>query len=240
MKLSPQEKAARKAAFRAMTPAKKAEHIYIYYKWPILLALAVLLALGSGLYQRLTRKEPVVYAAVANVAVGADLERAMTGDVLPAMGADPRRQTVYLYKDLYLSDQADTLNHEYAYASRMKLMGAVQAQKLDVAVMNREAYDLLSAGGYLLDLSALAEQGDPAAWEALSAHMVSNAVTVEDNSIEYTLGEAEEHRVLTETVPNALELTAFPLFAAAGFPESVYVGRAEAYILALTLSPESP
>jgi hypothetical protein len=79
--------------------------------------------------------------------------------------------------------------------------------------------------------------------------MVSNAVTVEDNSIEYTLGEAEEHRVLTETVPNALELTAFPLFGAAGFPESVYVGvvansprldRAEAYIRALTLSPESP
>ena len=34
MKLPEQEKAAQKAAFRAMSPAKKLDHLYTYYKWP--------------------------------------------------------------------------------------------------------------------------------------------------------------------------------------------------------------
>ena len=49
MKLSPQEKAARRAAFLAMSPAKKREHIWEYYKWPILLGLLALLILWLGL-----------------------------------------------------------------------------------------------------------------------------------------------------------------------------------------------
>ena len=60
MKLSPQEKEAQRKVFRAMSPEKKAEHIYTYYKWPILLALIALLILGSTVYRQLTKKEPVV------------------------------------------------------------------------------------------------------------------------------------------------------------------------------------
>ena len=151
MKLPEQEKAAQKAAFRAMSPAKKLDHLYTYYKWPILLVLAALIVLGSVLSRELTRKEPVLYLALVNVSVGPDTEEALTDGFLSAIQADARRREVYLYRDLYLSDDADVLNHEYAYASRMKLMGAVQAQKLDLVLMNREGYDLLSRQGYLTD-----------------------------------------------------------------------------------------
>ena len=36
VKLSEKEKAAHKAAFQAMSPAEKAEHIFTYHKWTIL------------------------------------------------------------------------------------------------------------------------------------------------------------------------------------------------------------
>ncbi len=212
MRLTKEEKAARRAAFQALTPAKKAEHIYLYYKWPILLGIIALVILGSVVQRELTKKEPVVYMAFANVAVGEDLETALTADYLVYAGLNAKKQEVYLYKDLYLSDEATFDNNGYAYASRMKLMGAVNAQKLDLVLMNREAYDLLSGGGYLLAL----DDSFPG--------LTENAVILSDNSLEYTLGEAEERIVRTRTEANAVDVTDLPFFRGAGFPDRVYLG----------------
>lgn len=224
MKLTKQEKAARRATFQAMSPQKKLDHIYTYYKWLILLGLIALIALGSVLHRQLTKKEPVLCLAFANVAVGGDLENELTDGFLRFLGADAKKQEVYLYRDLYLSDNADTLNHEYAYASKMKLMGAVSAGKLDLVLMNREAYDFLSRGGYLLELSPALFTEYTALYAQVRPILSSNEVVLSDNSIEYQLGEAETHEVETETVRNALDVSGLPLFARAGFPDAVYIG----------------
>lgn len=213
MKLTKQQKAAHRAAFRAMSPGEKLEYIWEYYKWPILLTMLVLGILIWAAQRELTKKEPVLYLALVNVTVGEDLEQALTTGYLTASDKNPRRQEVYVYRDLYLSDDADVLNHEYAYASRTKVMGAVQTQKLDVVLMNREAYDLLSAQGYLLPLD------DPAL-----PPLVSNEVVVSDNAIEWQLNEAATHERVTETVQNALAMSDCPLFQAAGFEGNVYAG----------------
>jgi hypothetical protein len=213
MKLTKEQKAAHRAAFRNMSPAEKLEYIWEYYKWPILLTLLVLGILIWSARRELTRKEPVLYLALANITVGEDLEQTLTTGYLTASGHNPRRQEVYVYRDLYLSDDADVLNHEYAYASRTKMMGAVQTQKLDVVLMNREAYDLLSAQGYLLPLD------DPAL-----PPLVSNEVVVSDNAIEWQLNETDTHERVTETEQNALALYDCPLFRSAGFEDSLYAG----------------
>ena len=224
MKLPEKEKAAQKAAFRAMSPADKLDHIWTYFKWPILLGLIALLVLGSVLRRALTEKEPTLYIALANVSIGSELESELTEDFLRAEEADLKRQEIYLYRDLYLSENADVVNHEYAYASRMKVMSAIQTQKLDVAVMNREAYDLFSAQGYLLDLDVLLSETDRALRDMVSPWLTSNLVVLEDNTLEYQLGEAESRELITETVVNGMELTELPLFGKAGFPDSVYLG----------------
>lgn len=224
MKLSEQEKAARRAAFRNMRAAEKLDHVWTYYKWPILLGLLALIVLGSALHRELGKKEPVLYLAFANVAAGEDLEEDLTDGFLRFLGADAKKREVYLYRDLYLSDDADTLNHEYAYASKMKLMGAVSAGKLDLVLMNREAYDLLSRGGYLLELSPDLFADDPALYGRLLPLLTANDVVLSDNGIEYQLGEAETHEVETLSVQNALDVTGLPLFARAGFPDTVCLG----------------
>ena len=224
MKLPEKEKAAQKAAFRAMTLPQKAEHIYLYYKWPILLGLIALIVLGSVVQQQFTRKDAVLSVAFANVAVGEALESDLTDGFLRFLGADAKKREVYLYRDLYLSDNADTLNHEYAYASKMKLMGAIKAQRLDVVLMNREAYDLLSRSGYLLELSPALFTENAALYTQILPFLSSNEVVLSDNSIKYQLGEAETLEVETETVRNALDVSGLPLFARAGFPDTVYIG----------------
>ena len=219
MKLPEKEKAAYRAAFRAMSPADKLDYIMSYYKWPILLAAILLLILGSAAHRQLTKKEPILYLSLADVVAGEDLADVLTTGFLLAEGAAPKRQEVYLYRDLYLSDEADVLNHEYAYASRMKLMGVVQAQQLDVVLLNREAYDLLSASGYLLNLGEFVPDSDP-----IRALLTANAVVVSDNAIEWQLNEADSHERVTESVQNGLVLSDCPLFQTAGFEEDVYAG----------------
>ena len=224
MKLSQEEKAAHRAAFRTMSLPEKLDHIYTYYKWPILLGLIALAILGSLLQRQLTKKEPLLYLALANVEVGEDLEDRLTGGFLRAVGADERRQEISLYRGLYLSGDSDTLNHQYAYASHIKMMGAVNAQKLDVVLMNREAYDLLSGSGYLLELSVLPDETETALREQMAPYITANDVILSDNAIEWELGEAESHEVVTETVENAIALNSLPLFENAGFDEPVYLG----------------
>ena len=216
VKLSEKEKAAHKAAFQAMSPAEKAEHIFTYHKWTILLVLLSLIVLGSILHRQLTQKRPVLYLAVINTTFGEQVEKSLTEDFLAAAGGDTRREEVYLYRDLYLSEDADALNHEYAYASKVKLGGAISAEKLDLVLMNKEAYDIFSRQGYLLELTALPD--------ALSASLVENEVILSDNSVDYLLGNAAQEQVITKTVPNALAVSSLPLFRDAGFDGALYIG----------------
>ena len=214
MKLSAEERRQRREMFRQLSRAKKLEHIWLYYKAPILLTILALGILISGVYRAATQKEPVVYLACVNVSVGEDMEARLTEDYLTCRGLNPKRTEVRLYRNLYLSDNPAASDHEFAYASRMKLLATINSKQLDLVLMNREAYDLCSASGYLLDLSNMVD----------SAFLTANQVILEDNAVEYNLNEAQEYTAVTETVYNALELTQLSVFQEAGFSGSVYIG----------------
>ena len=214
MKLSPEERRQQREGIRQLTPAKKLEHIWLYYKAPILLTILALGILVSGVYRAATKKDPVMYLACLNVSVGEDMEARLTEDYLTCRGLNPTRTEMRLYRDLYLSDDPAASDHEYAYASRMKLLATINSKQLDLVLMNREAYDLCSASGYLLDLTNLVD----------SAYLTANQVILEDNAVEYNLNEAKEYIVVTQTQSNAVELTQLSAFQEAGFSGSVYIG----------------
>lgn len=216
MQRSPEEIAALRESFRKMDTAHKAEYIYMYYKWFILLGLIVLIILGNTLYRQLTKKDVTLYLGLANVSVGTELEQAVTTDFVQWLGQNPKKNEVLAYKGLYLSSNASTEDHQYAYASKMKVMAAVNAQKLDVVLMNREAYDLLSQSGYLLPLTELPE--------SLTPYLMENEVILESNAIDVQLNTAEDYRIVTKTVPNGLNVSEFPIFRDAGFDGAVYIG----------------
>ena len=235
MKRSTEEKAALRKAFRAMPPREKLDYIFTYYKFELVIALLVVVAVVSIGQRVLFPVKPMLYVGCANVTVGDDCEAALTTDFVAAQGGNSARTPVELYTGLYLSANPAPEDHQYAYASRMKIMGAINAKKLDVVLMNREAYDAFSANGYLLDLGA---------YEAFSASplLTENEVVLEDNETEYLLGEADTLEMTTTTTANALTLDGTAFAARYGFSDTVYVGvlantpRAEvceAYLAAL-------
>ena len=67
----------------------------------------------------------MIYLGLANVSIGTDLETALTLDFLEDADLNPKRNQIQVDPGLYLSDETSAENHEYAYASRMKLMAAV-------------------------------------------------------------------------------------------------------------------
>lgn len=214
MTISPEERQKRQDSFRRLTQSQKLEYIWSYYKVPIFFIVLSLGILLSGLYRAATKKEPVLYLACVNVSIGEDLEARLTEDYILFGGENSKRAEVRLYRNLYLSDAPAASDHEYAYASRMKLLATINSKQLDMVLMNREAYDLCSANGYLLDLRDFLDVGC----------LTANQVILEDNSVEYSLNEAQEYTAITETVYNALEVTQLSAFQEAGFSDSVYIG----------------
>ena len=222
MRRSPEEKQAARAAFRALPPARKLEHIWIYDKWFILLGLAAVIILGSVLYRTLTRRDRVLSLAVLNTLTGSRLEQTLGPEYLTWAGLDPAKAEVQVLTDLYLSEDASAMSHEAAYASRIKLLAMIEGKELDLVLMNREAYDILSNSGYLLELDSLAPENPLPA--GLAEQLAENRVIVSDNAIEYRLGEAEEYQVETRPARNAVPGSALPLLEQAGFDEAVYLG----------------
>ena len=223
MKLTKKEREDRRAAFREMNAAGKAEYIFSYYKLPIILALAALWFVGSTVYRQVAKKEVVLYSAHINVSVGDDLASQLDRSFISASGADPRKAEVLLYRGLYLSDNASEENHQYGYASKLKIMASIEAKQLDVVLMNREAYDILSHNDYLLDLSDFFSE-DSSLYHFLEPYLTTNTAIIEDNAIEYNLNEADEYVMVTKEVMNGIDVTTFPMFMEARFPDAVYLG----------------
>lgn len=223
MKLSEEERAANRAAFKAMGPAQKADYIFAYYKLPLVLALVAIVALGSVAWRAITHKDALLYVAFVNVAPPLDVDEALTSGFVEATGANAGREEVLCYRELYLSNSATVADHQYAYASKLKAMAAVEGHQLDAVLMNREAYDLLSASGYLLDLAADTAGAAGAAF-ADDARLCSNTVVVDSNQVEYELGEADTYEAETVEVANALEVTQSPLLRGFSGNEALYLG----------------
>ena len=223
MKLSKEEKAANRAAFKKMNLLQKADYIFTYYKVPIIAIAVPLIFLSHMLYLHFTRREPMLYCGFINVAVGQQLENQLTTGFVVSMDANPDKYTVYTYSDLFLLSDPSSEEHQYAYASRMKLLATIQNQTMDVVLMNREAYDILSANGYLLSLPDLLSPEVGSAAD-LAPYLVDNTVILEDNQIEFDLGTADEYWAQTQQAVNGLDVSGFRMFTEAGYSDELYLG----------------
>lgn len=224
MRLPPEERAAHRAAFAAMSMPERLDYIFSYYSLELVIALIAAVVAGTIVARTLTHKDAVLYLAYANVAAGSDLDEVLGEGFVAHLGLDARENEVYRYRDLFLSDEADVADHRYAYASRMKILGAIDARQLDVVIMSEGAYSILSSAGCLADLSEIISEADPEARESLIPHLVSNEVVIEDNMIEYNLGEADTYEATVIEVANAIDVTGLALFEGIGLDGHAYLG----------------
>lgn len=209
---------------RRLHGAKKIQYIWDYYKLPLFLLGVCLYVLFYNIYGRLTYKEPVLYAALININAGDDLIKGLDADFLNYLELDRSKNKLELYTGLYLTDDETNVYHQYAYASRIKLLAAIDGELLDVVLMNKEAFDAFSQNGYLCDLEELLSQENPLLYDKLKSDCVTNLVILEDNAVEAQLDPSVSYYAVTKEHLLGVELSRAELFRQAGFEESVYLG----------------
>lgn len=204
---------------------KKIQYLWDYYKLPLTILAIFLYIIIYIAYRHFTYQTPVLYTALINVNVGESLTKQLSEDFLNVMGITSSQGKMYLYSGLYLTDDENNAYHEYTYASRMKLLASIDAEQLDVVLMNREAFDAFSQNGYLCNIDNLLQEKAPAAfYHDLKPFIVNNTFIAEDNSFELQFDASIPYSAVTEEYPMGLDISQTDFIKQAGFPETIYLG----------------
>lgn len=200
------------------------QYLWDYYKLPIAAAAIALYIALYAVYGHFTHKDTALYAALVNVVVGETLTEELSSRFLTAQNLNANANTFRLYSGLYLTDDENNIYHEYTYASRLKILAAIDAEQLDVAIMDREAFDAFSQNGYLSNLDELLAAEVPELHQEIAPYFVTNTVILEDNSEDLFLDNSAVYHAETAEYPMGLDLSASPLIQKGGFQETVYLG----------------
>lgn len=204
--------------------SKKLQHIFTYYKFPLAVICILLYFIGRGIYGYLTHKDTLLYTALVNVNAGETLTGQLNEGFMEYLEADASKDMLQLYTGLYLTD--DELNewHEYTYASRMKILAAIEGKLMDVILMNSEAFDAFSQNGYLLDLDVFLSANAPDLYSILKPDLVENIVILKDNADDLALDASVSYTAVTEEHCFGLDMSGTAYICQAGFSDTVYLG----------------
>lgn len=203
---------------------KKLQYLWDYYKLPFVIACILLYILGYVLYGHFAQKNNVLYAAFINVAPSDAMTDRLSDGFLLSRGIDLNKNAFYLYTGLYLTGDEANPYHEYTYASRIKLVAAIDSETLDIALMDEEAFDAFSQNGYLCNIEEFLSEGDCGLYQDCRELLRDNIVILEDNAEEAALDNSVSYTAETEGYPMALDISRTPLLKDAGFTEPVYLG----------------
>ena len=120
---------------------QRLRYIWDYYKLLITIFLIILYILSYTLYGRLTKKEILLYIGLVNMSAGEQLTDGLSHGFIDFTDTDAARSELRLYTGLYLTDDPDDPNYEYAYASRIKIMASIDGEKLDAIITDKKTVD---------------------------------------------------------------------------------------------------
>ncbi len=208
--------------------SSKIQYIWDYYKVPLFIAALVIYTIGYIGFRYATHKDILLYIAAVNTPVEKAAEeyiRSFPESDHAAPDADAsgergrKNADVSLVKDLYLVSDPDSEYHQYVYASRLKILAAIEAEKLDIVLADREAMDAFAAQGFLMPLESVFSD-DPQILERLE----TGNVILEDNHLDVLLDESIPYEAVTKAEKSYLDLSG--LTTLPGIPEDrpVYLG----------------
>lgn len=213
-----------KLKFKHLHEKAKILYIWDYYKFPIVILCIVIYILGFTIYRNFTQKSVLLSAALVNVAPDDSLMEQLRNGYITTQDIDSSQYEVRLYTGLYLTNNENDPNHEYTYASRMKILGAIDSEALDIVFMNKEAFDAFAQNGYLCNLDELLSKTDEKLYQKLSKYLQTNMVILEDNSMDLYFDDSITYSAKTEEYPMALDISQFPCIKNANMNGNIYLG----------------
>lgn len=203
----------------------KIGYIWEYYKLPIVIACIFLYIAGYTIHGRLTHKDTVLYTALVNVSAGDAFTEKISMDFLGYLGADTKKEKIDLYNGLYLTKEESDADQEYVYASSTKITAAIASERLDVVLMDQNAFDILSQSGCLCNIEQLLlQETPPDLYRELQPRLAANTVIIEDNSIDAQLDPSVAYTAVTDEYPMAVDISQSQFILEEGFDGTLYFG----------------
>ena len=204
------------------------QYIWDYYKVPLFTAALLIYIICYIIFRHATDRDILLYVAAVNTPVQKETEDFINSfpesdyavsDADAKDSMKSRNAIVDLAKDLYLTSDPDSEYHQYVYASRLKILASIEAEKLDIVLADREAMDAFAAQGFLMPLENVFAD-DP----QILARLETGTVILEDNQIEVMLDESVPYEAVTRSEKAYLDLS--DLTTLPGMPEGrpVYIG----------------
>ena len=189
--------------------SSKIQYIWDYYKVPLFVAALFIYIICYIIFRHATDKDILLYVAAVNTPVQQETEDFM----------ESKNAIVDLAKDLYLTSDPDSEYHQYVYASRLKILASIEAEKLDIVLADREAMDAFAAQGFLMPLESVFAD-DPQILDRLE----TGTVILEDNQIDVLLDDSVTYEAVTRDEKAYLDLSGLNVLP--GMPEGrpVYIG----------------
>lgn len=173
----------KKTDFKALSKKAKAQYIWDYYRWPIIIALVVIGVTASLIRHFVTYREPILNVIMINCNNVAEVDNSGFDEFLEAYGHDPEDTPVELSSSLYFTEGDNSTSYnDYQVLSVM-----IAAGDQDIFMGTGSTYLDYANQGVLKDLSTLLPQ------ETLEKY--------KDHLIYTTIGGE------TEAYPCAIELT---------------------------------
>lgn len=203
---------------------QRLQYIWDYYKLPAVICLILIYMAGYAVHGHFSRKETLLYAGLVNISASEQLKDELSDGFIGHLDADISKKELELYTGLYLTDDPGDPNHEYTYASRIKIIAAVDDERLDVVLMNKEVFDAFSQSGYLCNMEELLSDLDYDTKLNITPYLAANTVILEDNADDLPPGRPADYKAVTEEYPMGLLVSQKGIFKKAGFGGDVYLG----------------
>ena len=203
---------------------KRIRQILDYYKLVVvIIAIFIYIVCYIG-WRYMTRQDFVLYAAAVNVGMEEDTRELFTD--FPSSetfhGAFPeasKRSAVSLSENLFLTSDSSGDYHEYVYASRLKILASIEAEKLDLVIGDGEAMEAFAGQGFLMPLDTLF-----AGNEKILERLKEGTVILEDNHIEVLLDDKIPYQSVTKKELTAVDVTDLGCFEPFREGDRVYLG----------------
>ena len=210
--------------WKGLSTRKKLKYIWDYYKLPLFACLILLyIAIYTG-YRIITHRDMLLYAAAVNITDSKELKARLKDDFLSSIGYDKKHEDMTLYTRLYLTTDKDSEYYTYSYASEMKLIGALEAKRLDVVLMDRESFDAFCANGYLCEIDSFLKKNCPDFYEEHKDDLVKNTIILSDNADEVSRDKSIEYKAETKDALLGLSMSQSGFYKDLGFSDEMLLG----------------
>lgn len=136
---------------------KRLSWFFDYNKWKILaIALAALVA-GVFIYQQVTKRETVLYAALVNFAADPAAEGDVQGTFESAYLKNPKREKIVLDSDINIALNVESVRDGLVYRpeDEEKLAALSLSGGLDMMITGEDVFKKYAAQGYFVPLSEI-------------------------------------------------------------------------------------